>query len=314
MPHKCTTCARDFADGSKEMLSGCPDCGGTTFQYLPDGGTITDAAGSAEPSGKTGVEPLGKTSVEPPERPGVAGSTVAETVGRATTKVRDFVSESPDDGGVPGSRDDGAEVTVAGEPEPRTKDECEADSTQNVDDPAENAAQSSARSDMVSSEELPDEVRSTGLAVGSTGNEGVSRGSASGSASESTPKSTHEPARESVDPSEGVPVETDRSVSPEQERRAQNRGASGRKRQRSVRARSDAPTPEGRVVDTPSDESPDISDLREELNDQFEGIRILDPGQYELNLMELYEREETIIALRENGRYVIEPPESWRGD
>ncbi|OYR80528.1 hypothetical protein DJ71_14695, partial [Halorubrum sp. E3] len=28
MPHQCTTCGRTFPDGSKEMLSGCPDCGG----------------------------------------------------------------------------------------------------------------------------------------------------------------------------------------------------------------------------------------------------------------------------------------------
>jgi predicted nucleic acid-binding Zn-ribbon protein len=38
------------------------------------------------------------------------------------------------------------------------------------------------------------------------------------------------------------------------------------------------------------------------------------PGQYELNLMELYDREEYIISLREDGRYVIEVPDSWSGD
>jgi len=30
--------------------------------------------------------------------------------------------------------------------------------------------------------------------------------------------------------------------------------------------------------------------------------------------MELYDREEYIIALQENGRYVIEVPETWRDD
>jgi len=35
MPHQCTNCGHVFADGSKEMLSGCPDCGGNKFQYHP---------------------------------------------------------------------------------------------------------------------------------------------------------------------------------------------------------------------------------------------------------------------------------------
>ncbi|MDZ7744994.1 MAG: Zn-ribbon containing protein [Halobacteriales archaeon] len=57
-----------------------------------------------------------------------------------------------------------------------------------------------------------------------------------------------------------------------------------------------------------------MSELREQLNDQFESIKIVEPGQYELNLMELYDRDEYIIALRENGRYVIQMPEEWLGD
>ncbi|MFW5900842.1 MAG: OapC/ArvC family zinc-ribbon domain-containing protein, partial [Halodesulfurarchaeum sp.] len=40
--------------------------------------------------------------------------------------------------------------------------------------------------------------------------------------------------------------------------------------------------------------------------------RIVAPGEYELNLMELYDREEHIVALREDGKYVIEVPETWR--
>ena len=40
---------------------------------------------------------------------------------------------------------------------------------------------------------------------------------------------------------------------------------------------------------------------------------MVEPGQYELNLMELYERDEYIIAMRENGRYVIQVPDSWTG-
>lgn len=48
--------------------------------------------------------------------------------------------------------------------------------------------------------------------------------------------------------------------------------------------------------------------LRQELNKQFESIKIMAPGEYELNLMELYEREEYIIALQEDGQYMIEVP------
>ncbi|MDX1745171.1 MAG: Zn-ribbon containing protein [Halobacteriales archaeon] len=55
-------------------------------------------------------------------------------------------------------------------------------------------------------------------------------------------------------------------------------------------------------------ERPDLETLRRELNDQFESIKIVAPGEYELNLMELYDREEYIIALEEDGRYVIDVP------
>ena len=61
----------------------------------------------------------------------------------------------------------------------------------------------------------------------------------------------------------------------------------------------------------PEASDPNLDALRQKLNDQFESIRIVSPGQYELNLMELYDREEYIISLREDGRYVIEMPEGW---
>ena len=74
------------------------------------------------------------------------------------------------------------------------------------------------------------------------------------------------------------------------------------------------PPAEGQVVQQPDDGSdrPDLSELREELNDQFESIKVLEPGQYELNLMELYDREEYIIALQEDGKYSIQVPDRWR--
>jgi predicted nucleic acid-binding Zn-ribbon protein len=74
------------------------------------------------------------------------------------------------------------------------------------------------------------------------------------------------------------------------------------------------PAPEeadGRVIEPQSEDRPGLDELREELNSQFESIKIVSPGQYELNLMELYDRQEYIISLQEDGRYVIEVPGSW---
>ncbi|WP_394349008.1 OapC/ArvC family zinc-ribbon domain-containing protein [Natrialba swarupiae] len=75
---------------------------------------------------------------------------------------------------------------------------------------------------------------------------------------------------------------------------------------------SDEDPDHGRVVSEPSADQPSMEELRAELNEQFESIKILNPGQYELNLMELYNREEYIISLQEDGRYVIDVPDSWR--
>ncbi|KYH27011.1 hypothetical protein HAPAU_08990 [Halalkalicoccus paucihalophilus] len=158
MPHQCTECGHSFEDGSKEMLSGCPECGGNKFQFLPEGARRPD-----EPESEPDPTP------EPSdERPASSGT--------------------PD---------------------------------------REDRAQADARSSVVDADELSE--------------------------------AASEPASE-----------------------------------------------------PDADDRPDLSQLREELNDQFESIRIVDHGQYELNLMELYKREEFIIALQENGRYVIEVPESFR--
>ncbi|MFB6253589.1 MAG: Zn-ribbon domain-containing protein [Halobacteriaceae archaeon] len=175
MPHQCTNCGHIFPDGSKEMLSGCPECGGNKFQFLPEG--VSDET---------------ELSTEPqsPDR----DQSMTERVGRAAASVKDLV----------------------GSDEERTN--------QSMED----TAQSEARSEVV--DDHP--PRSSGNV-----------------------KEVQEPT---------------------------------------------------------GDESPDLSSLREELNDQFESIRIIEPGQYELNLMELYNREEYIIALQENGRYMIEVPDTWK--
>jgi hypothetical protein len=49
-------------------------------------------------------------------------------------------------------------------------------------------------------------------------------------------------------------------------------------------------------------------EARRRLMDEFETIRIVEPGSYELNLMNLYEEDEKIIALQEDGRYQVSLP------
>lgn len=66
--------------------------------------------------------------------------------------------------------------------------------------------------------------------------------------------------------------------------------------------------------DTPSSEPDrevvtDTSQLQNALSQEFESIRIIEPGTYELNLRKLYDREEHIIQIKEDGKYVIQMPE-----
>ncbi|MEM1578597.1 MAG: Zn-ribbon domain-containing protein [Archaeoglobaceae archaeon] len=54
-------------------------------------------------------------------------------------------------------------------------------------------------------------------------------------------------------------------------------------------------------------------EVTEEIKKEFlrfgiESVRIIAPGQYEINLEKLLEREEIIIALEEDGRYIIHLP------
>lgn len=147
---------------------------------------------------------------------------------------------------------------------------------------SENTAQSDARSEFVPSDELP-------------------TGTATSASSQSTPASGEHgesgaERHESVERQSGEPAAS------------ANTEPSGNSEQPA----DDSPPEHGRVVSEPSGENPSMEELREELNKQFESIRIVRPGQYELNLMELYNREEYIISLQEDGRYVIDVPDSWR--
>lgn len=244
MPHQCTDCSRQFDDGSKEMLSGCPNCGGTKFQYKPAG--TSDSESTAEPA-------------EPPEPPEPAvDSTVARTVGNAATAVRDLVSSSSAD-----SLDDSGGQS---EQSPTSVTEQR---------PAENHAQASARSEVVSRDELPPAPERFRAAPQTT----------------QSGQTTHSP--------------------PEPEGVTRDEGNSPSKPPASTPDDSTAETADSQDDSHEESSRPDLSELRKELNDQFESIRVVERGQYELNLMELYDREEYIIALQEDGKYTIQVPERW---
>ena len=247
MPHQCTNCGRAFDDGSKEMLSGCPNCGGTTFQFRPDG---ADAA----------------PEEEPPEPPDPAVDGVARTVGNAATAVKDFVARG-------GSSD-------ARPPEPGpARPDAPAESRPPA---AEDDAQASARSETIP----PDKLAGT-------------RGAGT------VPPDWTAPDDESDDAQS--PPTPDTGETSESQPDSDTAGASsGRSSSGSETGATDGERPDSERTDRPA-----LAELREELNDQFESIRVIEPGQYELNLMELYDREEYIISLREDGRYVIEVPDSW---
>lgn len=230
MPHQCTGCGHAFSDGSKEMLSGCPNCGGNKFQYF------------------AGEIPEDPPDTDPPEPD---SHSVSGRVGRAARTVRDLVEgDTEDQRPGPKSVRDGTT-----RPPSRSRDE-------------------------FPSEDGVDRVPTTER----------------GEASTSTRSGPEESPGQRSSESEHSPTEAD---------------AQTQARSDVVDEESLPEDVEGEVVATPSGERPDMATLREELNDQFESIRIVDKGQYELNLMELYDREEYIIALQENGRYVIEVPDAW---
>ena len=218
MPHQCTSCGRTFPDGSKEMLSGCPDCGGNKFQFKPAG--ATDDPGSADEAGRASDSPT------------EAAGSAADPSDRTQSPVDEDPAPTPEESGTDRRPGESADATPDDDA-PRPDSPGQSDGTEQIADRSdEDTAQASARSEVVSPDELDRASRDVDAA------------------------DTAEP------PAEEEP-------------------------------------------------QPGIDALRDELNDQFESIRIVSPGQYELNLMELYDRQEYIISLQEDGRYVIEMPDAW---
>jgi predicted nucleic acid-binding Zn-ribbon protein len=308
MPHQCTTCGHVFDDGSKEMLSGCPDCGGNTFQFHPKGTEIPETPPDADP-------------------PEPDGSTAANTVGRAATKVRDFVSS--DDGSEPDSAAGAPEQPPGDTGRPGTPPTEGGTSTTGSEPASASTGESSRAGPAESSGSGPDPNATWPSEQGTGGGRSAefetddddiidadAREAARAVGEADGPDSADAAAADATG-SERAPAAEPGSGSRESGADASNPADAGTGPVSGARdaggLSEDGPS-EGRVVSEPDDEQPDISELREQLNDQFESIKILEPGQYELNLMELYDREEYIIALQENGRYVIQVPEQWLGD
>jgi predicted nucleic acid-binding Zn-ribbon protein len=197
MPHECTNCSHIFADGSKEMLSGCPDCGGHKFQFRP-----------------------------PDQQHPSVTNTAKQPDSQHTDQSRSSQTHTD---------------SSSHDSSPRTQRE---NASRSISAESEDVAQADARSDVVSVDELQ-------------------------AASRHIPNSAE-----------------NGEIYPE---RSSDKGQNSREN---------------------SEPDTDLIGLRNELNQQFESIKIVAPGEYEINLMELYDRSEYIISLQEDGRYVINVPGS----
>ena len=275
MPHQCTNCSRVFPDGSKEMLSGCPDCGGNKFQFKPKSATSRPADSD---SADAETSPTNSGSTDPARHP--------------TAPAYRESSPSTDDAPDSSSPSETGTRSWPGE------------------EPSSATADSSSASSSPSPDPTPiDKESDTGET--DTG--------------EATGTRTHADAG-----THGDDVDSDAEVQrgADTADTTDTEGPSPAEDHAQASARTDMVTPDeladaasapprpsdevdGRVIEPQSDDRPGLDELREELNSQFESIKIVSPGQYELNLMELYDRQEYIISLQEDGRYVIEVPDSW---
>ncbi|WP_254521809.1 OapC/ArvC family zinc-ribbon domain-containing protein [Natrinema caseinilyticum] len=371
MPHQCTNCGRTFADGSKEMLSGCPDCGGNKFQFAPtaaaaaesfDDGGDSPSASSARGGGSTTVDSSDSTD---PADPSTSAESSSVTT-RAAKTVRDWVStdssgsqndeytDSPEhahrnrsDSAGRQQPDRSHATSRADNPWPSSaKPETDESSSPTTDEFAEWPESARRPEDRSGAQNEPEttgdgreefETTGDGREEFETTGDGREEFETTGdgrkrrverdadqqdrsSAAPAEPRTKDENAAQADARSEVFSTNDLPSYSSGPDRSASERSAAGSARADSrattegtATGADDAQPPEhGRVVSEPSGERPSIEELRAELNEQFESIKIVRPGQYELNLMELYNRDEYIISLQEDGRYVIDVPDSWR--
>lgn len=68
------------------------------------------------------------------------------------------------------------------------------------------------------------------------------------------------------------------------------------------------------IKDDPSELKiePKVETAPKEIGNRIESIRILSPGQYELNLESLLARKEIVMALKEDGTYIVNLPSVFK--
>ena len=59
---------------------------------------------------------------------------------------------------------------------------------------------------------------------------------------------------------------------------------------------------------SPEPEGSNVEKKIEEVGDRVESVRILSPGSYELNLDSIMKRDEIVMALKEDGTYIVHFP------
>ncbi|UPV75727.1 hypothetical protein M0R89_06590 [Halorussus limi] len=283
MPHQCTNCGRSFADGSKEMLSGCPDCGGNKFQFQP--------ASAADGNAGDGA--------------GARAATRATEPKKTPENARSSGRDAPETGGARGQSGG-----VRSEARPDAEDA--RGDTDDASSGAVNRAAATVR-DWVRTRDDSEESAERGRSEGAVGGDrsGPARNERAGEAESSrtdSPATPNSPATPDAAPSAEDSAQASARSDVVNESELPDDPPESAAKAGPARAGADD---DANVVSAPDDENPGLKELREELNSQFESIRIVNPGQYELNLMELYEREEYIISLQEDGKYVIEVPDAW---
>ncbi|MFC6728487.1 Zn-ribbon containing protein [Natronoarchaeum mannanilyticum] len=380
MPHQCTNCGRTFPDGSKEMLSGCPDCGGNKFQFEPSGGGSVGAntsAGSADATAASDSTADASASNEASDSDSSSDSGVSGTVSQAKQTVSDWVgrgdSSSAEDAATASAADDASTEDDASASAENAASASTRDATSaSADDRAgsDAAERSSASPDSASprqdagsplgasepsladAREDADAGRSNIESTGDWPDVGSRDPTDDPTRSGDHPSRPDDrPSRQSRPDDRPTPSDDDLTRTPGNDADTSPSSSSEDVAQASARSdvvdpndlpaddTADAATADGtaaggsdtsdhpidgdrsgtppdadngEVVGTPDDEQPDLEALRQELNEQFESIKIVRPGEYELNLMELYDRDEYIISLMEDGRYAIEVPDAWR--
>ncbi|KAB1197711.1 MULTISPECIES: Zn-ribbon containing protein [Haloferax] len=318
MPHQCTTCSKVFPDGSKEMLSGCPNCGGNKFQFKPKSspGGVTGSSDDTPTQRGTGARDLTSSAADA-VRERASQTDARPDTGDEEMTVSDWV-ETKDES--PPPRETSTSDTTTAPSSPSSPSTQSASSTQSSSPSSDDPTGGESSREWGEWPDTPDESSQSDPAAASTPDPTRT------DPSESRESKPHIRARETDEDNSQKSARTE-VVSPEELAAfdAQHRESTDHPEPGVTPATSDEtatppestsepdtrPDVEGTTIEPSSDERPNLDELREELNDQFESIKIVNPGQYELNLMELYDRDEYIISLREDGRYVIEVPDSW---